>query len=121
LSLKVNEDEMPSENQIDLAIALRKIHELSLLDGDLGYAYWYEVGQLLRRAGAMQAQIGLLSKELERCHARRRQNSGEWGTEIELKLSLPPGTDPAVVSSLQQGIENLLTAVRGPRPTWTWR
>ncbi|OYD77405.1 UNVERIFIED_ORG: hypothetical protein BDU10_2506 [Burkholderia sp. CF145] len=50
---------MPSENQIDLEIALRKIQELALADGDLGYAYWYQVGKLLRRAAGMQAEIEL--------------------------------------------------------------
>ena len=70
MSFKADEDEMLSENRIDLAIALRKIHELALSDGDVGYAYWYEVSQLLRRAGDMQAQIDLLNKELERCRAR---------------------------------------------------
>lgn len=62
---------MTSYNQIDLEIALRKIHELALADGDLGYAYWYQVGQLLRRAEGMQAEIDSLSKELELCRARR--------------------------------------------------
>lgn len=60
---------MLPENNLDLKIALRKIHELAMADGDLGYAYWYEVGQLLRRAADMQAEIDLLTKELERCRA----------------------------------------------------
>lgn len=62
---------MLPENNLDLKIALRKIHELAMADGDLGYAYWYEVGQLLRRATDMQAEIDLLTKELERCRAMR--------------------------------------------------
>ncbi|KIA78900.1 hypothetical protein QR66_18920 [Chromobacterium piscinae] len=62
---------MSQENSIDLDVALQKIHELALADGDLGYAYWYQIGQLLRRAGGMQAEIDALSKELERCRARR--------------------------------------------------
>lgn len=57
---------MFSENNMDLQIALRKIHELSMADGDLGYAYWSDVGQLLRQAAGMQAEIDLLAKELER-------------------------------------------------------
>jgi hypothetical protein len=57
------------ERNMDLAIALRKIDELALADGDLGYAYWYEIGQLLRRASSMQAEIDSLSRELERCRA----------------------------------------------------
>jgi hypothetical protein len=59
-----------SDNQIDLELALRKIHELALSDGDLGYAYWYEVGQILQRAAEMQAQIDILNKELKSCRAR---------------------------------------------------
>lgn len=35
---------MSANNSIDLEIALRKFHELGLEDGELGYAYWYEVG-----------------------------------------------------------------------------
>ncbi len=61
---------MPSDNQIDLNIALRKIHELALADGDLGCAYWNEVGRLLRRAADMQGEIDALSQELELCRAR---------------------------------------------------
>lgn len=61
---------MHSDNRIDLEVALRKIHELALADGDLGYAYWHEVGRLLQRAAYMQAEIDALSKELECCRAR---------------------------------------------------
>lgn len=63
--------EMNSNNPIDLDIALRKFHQLGLDDGDLGYAYWYEVGQLLKRAEGMQAQINALSKELEQLRATK--------------------------------------------------
>ncbi|WP_227747200.1 hypothetical protein [Paraburkholderia franconis] len=62
--------EMNSDNHIDIEIALRKFHELGLEEGDLGYAYWHEVGQRLKRAAGMQAQIDALSKELEQCRAR---------------------------------------------------
>jgi hypothetical protein len=61
---------MSANNSIGLEIALRKFHELGLEDGDLGYAYWYEVGQLLKRVAGMQTQIDSLSKDLERCRAR---------------------------------------------------
>lgn len=61
---------MPSDNQIDLDVALRKIHELAMGDGDLGCAYWNEVGRLLRRAADMQSEIDSLSKELELCRVR---------------------------------------------------
>ena len=62
---------MTSENPIDLDIALRKLHELALEDGDLGYEYWHRVAQLLRRAASMESEIEALSQELERCRARR--------------------------------------------------
>ncbi|CAJ3387493.1 Uncharacterised protein [Burkholderia pseudomallei] len=64
---------MPPENQIDLEIALRTIHEWALAEGDLGYEYWHQVGQLLRRAAEMQAKIDALSRELEQCRATRRR------------------------------------------------
>ncbi|MEW9584722.1 hypothetical protein [Paraburkholderia sp. DGU8] len=67
------ESNMPIENQLDLEIALRKIHELALADGDLGFEYWQQVGQLLRRAAGMQAEIDALSKELEQCRAKQRK------------------------------------------------
>ncbi|MDW9252850.1 hypothetical protein EZV77_13340 [Burkholderia thailandensis] len=61
---------MYADNQIDLRIALQKIHELAMDDGDLGYEYWYKVGQLLRRAAQMQTEIVTLARELEQCRAR---------------------------------------------------
>lgn len=67
---------MSSQNSLDLDIALRKIHELAIADGDLGFAYWHAIGQLLRRAGGMQAEIDVLTKELERCRAMLARNSG---------------------------------------------
>lgn len=40
---------------IDLDIALNKFHQLGLEDGDLGYACWYKVGELLKKAHQLQA------------------------------------------------------------------
>jgi uncharacterized membrane protein len=68
-------NEMNSGSEIDLEIALRKFHELGLADGDLGYAYWYKVGQLLKRAAGMQAQIDALSEELEQLRATRQKRN----------------------------------------------
>lgn len=62
---------MPSKNEIDLSVALHKFHEVAVSDCDRGHEYWHRVGQLLRRANEMQAQIDSLSKELEVCRARR--------------------------------------------------
>jgi hypothetical protein len=68
---KSGEEEMNAGNDIDLEIALRKFHELGLADGDLGYAYWYAVGQLLKKASGMQTEIDELRKELEQWRAMR--------------------------------------------------
>ncbi|MDT6962260.1 hypothetical protein QTN24_12200 [Cupriavidus sp. SZY C1] len=60
---------MQDDEQLDLEIALRKFHELGLADGDLGYAYWYKIGGLLKRASGMQEEIDTLRKELGKCRA----------------------------------------------------
>lgn len=60
---------MVQTNSFDLEVALKKLHELSLEDGDVGYEYWRRVGELLRRAAGMQAEIDSVSGELERCRA----------------------------------------------------
>lgn len=62
---------MTSENKLDLKVALRRLHELGLEDGDLGYEYWHRVAQLLRRAASMESEIEALSQELEKCRAKR--------------------------------------------------
>lgn len=67
---------MSSHNSLNLDIALRKIHELALADGDLGFAYWHEIGQLLQRASSLQAEIDFLKVELERCRATLARNRG---------------------------------------------
>lgn len=61
------------ENQIDLDIALRKLNELALADGDLGYEYWYGIAQLLRSAASMRSEIDMLSRELDECRAERNK------------------------------------------------
>ncbi|WP_125482951.1 hypothetical protein [Caballeronia choica] len=63
------ENDTERDEVIDLAIALRKFEELGMEDEGSGYAYWRKVGQLLKRAADMQAEIALLDRELERCRA----------------------------------------------------
>lgn len=46
---------------LDLSLALRTLHELSLSEGDLGYEYWTKVYNLLRVAPIMQKRL----RELE--------------------------------------------------------
>ncbi|AKZ64672.1 hypothetical protein F506_20240 [Herbaspirillum hiltneri N3] len=42
-----NVDIAPS---IDLDVALKKLHQLQLVDGDLGAQYWYQISLLLKEA-----------------------------------------------------------------------
>jgi hypothetical protein len=81
-------NEMNSGTDIDLEIALRTFHRLGLEDGDLGNEYWHAVGQLLKRAAGMQAQIDALSRELERCRAMQRNATQRNATQFGLKLKL---------------------------------
>lgn len=67
---------MQSDSTIDLSIALRKIHELSLEGGDLGHAYWFSIGKLLERAAGMQAEIDSLNNELEKYEGKSRAMGG---------------------------------------------
>jgi hypothetical protein len=76
LLVVAGEEHMSSQSNLNLDIALRKIHELALADGDLGFAYWHEVGQLLQRAGGLQAEIDFLKDELERCRITLTRNRG---------------------------------------------
>ncbi len=65
---------MYADNQIDLKVALQKIYEQAMVDGDLGFEYWYKVGQLLRRAAQMQSEMDMLARELEQCRAQLANN-----------------------------------------------
>ncbi|MFM0002104.1 hypothetical protein PQR57_13885 [Paraburkholderia dipogonis] len=65
------QDEPQLDKAFDIALALRTFEELGLEEGGSGYAYWREVGHLLKRAADMQAEIELLNNELERCRAVR--------------------------------------------------
>ena len=60
---------------IELGIAIRKIHEWSMTEGDIGREYWYGVRKLLELAADMQEEIDALSKELEMCRAQRNRKS----------------------------------------------
>jgi hypothetical protein len=41
---------------IDLKIALEKLHQLQLEDGDLGAEYWYQISCLLKEASLYKAR-----------------------------------------------------------------
>lgn len=70
------------DNQIDLGIALRKLHELAVAEGDLGREYWYQVGQLLKQAAGMQSELDSISRELEICRAKRQRSSVVKGDRV---------------------------------------
>jgi hypothetical protein len=66
--------------EIDLEIALRKLHQLQHEDGDLGANYWYGISELLRnaiqyrqRALAAEAQLEEALEKLSLFEAKRLQ------------------------------------------------
>lgn len=54
---------------LDLSIALRKLHELALAEGDLGYAYWYAVARLLKDAQRMAERVRDLETQVAQMSA----------------------------------------------------
>jgi hypothetical protein len=70
----IRKDKTMSDS-LDLSVALKKMHELGLADGDLGYAYWYAVAKLLKDAKLMAGRIC----DLEAQVARLAANSSEGG------------------------------------------
>ncbi|WP_347881324.1 AbrB/MazE/SpoVT family DNA-binding domain-containing protein [Burkholderia multivorans] len=76
---------MPSGNKIDIDIALRKIHELSMSDGDVGREYWQSIGRLLRRA------VGIEAGSTAESHVNSR---GQTTVPVEIRRALnwKPGT-----------------------------
>jgi len=60
----------------DLTTALRKLHELGLADGDVGYAYWHDIAKLLKSAAWARKRIEELERELSTClHANKTPKS----------------------------------------------
>jgi hypothetical protein len=58
--------------EIDLSIALKKLHQLQLEDGDLGAEYWLSIANLLKDAAqykerALLAEDGLRSVKAALC------------------------------------------------------
>jgi len=51
---------------LDLEPALKQMHEWGLSDGDLGFAYWYQVAKLLKSASALKARVADLEAEAAR-------------------------------------------------------
>ncbi len=63
---------------LDLTIALKKLHELALEEGDLGYAYWYAVAKLLKEAQRWREE-GLQRLGDQRSSADlTSSNLGQW-------------------------------------------
>lgn len=53
---------------LDLTRAFAELGKLAMEDGDLGYAYWSAVIDLLKCAENQQAEIDRLRAELQRCN-----------------------------------------------------
>ena len=53
------------DEKINLDIALRKLHELQLQDGDLGAAYWLSIANLLRDAEEFKSRADNAERMLE--------------------------------------------------------
>ncbi|VTY24006.1 Uncharacterised protein [Xylophilus ampelinus] len=51
----------PGSSWPDLGIAVRKLHELGLADGDLGFSYWRDVTKLLLSANSSRKRVESLS------------------------------------------------------------
>lgn len=65
--------------QLDLSIALKKLHELGQEEGDLGCAYWYAVSQLLRDAQKAATRVRELEARIGVLLAQREGGEGEIG------------------------------------------
>lgn len=56
-------------DSFDLEIALRRLQQHANEEGDLGYAYWSKVRDLLIDAESMKSEIARLKRELEACRS----------------------------------------------------
>ena len=56
---------------LDLTIALREIHEISSLHGDLGHEYWTQVANMLRSVPLMRRRIAELELEVSQLRGTR--------------------------------------------------
>ncbi|WP_188704577.1 hypothetical protein [Silvimonas iriomotensis] len=57
-------------DDVDLSIAISKLRQLQLEDGDLGASYWYRIELLLKDAERLRAENSQLSKELADCRLK---------------------------------------------------
>lgn len=68
----------PLEGGPDLALAMRKLHELGLADGDVGFSYWNDVAQLLQAAKSARERVDELERQLSLA-VRAKNTSGPQG------------------------------------------
>lgn len=62
------------EEQLDLSIAFRKLHELGLEDGDLGYAYYSQVATLLKSVPTLKARVTELERQVADLLEKQRRS-----------------------------------------------
>ena len=68
---------------LDLSIALKKLHELAMAEGDLGYAYWYAVAQLLKDSQRMAERVRDLEAQVAQMSAHGCDAKGQSGAPRE--------------------------------------
>lgn len=51
----------------DLTVAMRRLHELGLADGDVGYFYWHRIAQLLQSSVLTRKRLEELEQRLASC------------------------------------------------------
>lgn len=56
------------DDDLDLNIALEKLHRLQLAEGDLGAAYWYQISKLLKDAPLYRQRALAAEEKLRRIH-----------------------------------------------------
>jgi bifunctional DNA-binding transcriptional regulator/antitoxin component of YhaV-PrlF toxin-antitoxin module len=84
--------------EIDLEIALRKLHELQKEDGDLGSEYWLQISKLLKEAASYQERTLVVEEKLRRLQAGmttscvvRTRGRITLPPALRLALGLEPG------------------------------
>ncbi|MYM85454.1 hypothetical protein GTP44_26425 [Duganella sp. FT50W] len=61
--------------QVNLEIALEKLHQLQHEDGDLGATYWYEISCLLKEASLYKARALAAEEKLAEIERVNGQNN----------------------------------------------
>ncbi|WP_426340737.1 helix-turn-helix domain-containing protein [Pseudoduganella sp. S-14] len=80
--------------EIDLELALKKIHQLQLEDGDLGAQYWYRISELLRDAAQFRQRALVAESKLQEAEVQLHQCKDML--ESSIHADTPPGLHRAL-------------------------